>query len=222
MKKTQTSRSRLFYQPTNRLLIITNLKVGYSVLNRDLPEDFERLPNDPAAARSVIERYDVSRTMFLLRNPAERFMSFYHHWFINNPIVGEPPKLNRHFELLESVSPPSFFDWFCGLSIQERKQPEVIQAYCTYFPLLFLRDGHTAHQTRILRQLDIELSDISDFVEISQMSEYFERELGISIGQGNKSGRPGDVPGFVHSLCKIVYAIDYDLIDEVPEKPQAL
>ena len=139
-------------------------------------------------------------------------MSFYYHWFVKNTHVGDPPILNNQFGVLESVCPAASFDWFSTLSSQQRKEPEAIQEYCAYFPQIFQRDSHTAHQVRIIQELDIDFGRLDILVELGDLSNFFEQEFGISIGRGNKSGRPVIVPEFVQLMCRTLYAIDYDLL----------
>ncbi|MCP2669703.1 sulfotransferase family 2 domain-containing protein [Maricaulaceae bacterium EIL42A08] len=197
----------------NQHLLLTNLKVGFTALNAQFPAKVRRLSNNPAEAAAQLEAADYNRVTFFVRDPIQRWMSFYYHWFINNPLVGSPPSLNRQFELLRRVADEEFFDHFVKLTPKERTDEEVMRTYCKYFPLVYLNDGHSTYQMAVLQNLNIKHCEINNIVDLEQLSSFMNHEYGIDFKKQLVSGRPDAVPDFVQQMCRVLYAVDYSFIN---------
>ncbi|WP_171099065.1 hypothetical protein [Ruegeria sp. HKCCD7255] len=202
-------RSRIFFDKNKNLLLITNLKVGFTALNNQRPVELQLVPNSETDARDFIKTESIERVAFVHRNPAERWMSYYYHWFVNYPVVGNPPNLNQQFNLLFDVCDNDFYMEFCSLRAEDRRTEETMRRLCTYFPMYYQKDAHTRCQLQIVKRLGLSLESITDSIRLDDLSEFMFKNYNIEFSKKLKSGRPTSVPSFVLDMCKTLYAVDY-------------
>jgi hypothetical protein len=155
----------------------------------------------------------------IVRDPLERYLSFYINWIIEKEptFVDKQGNLNHGFRILKEVISKEAYAQFTNLTSFERRTAESINFYTCYLNKFYMKDAHTQPQSLIYAKKGMQIDIFDKVVPIKKLNTFIRQLFGVEIPVLNrtKHKKVNLRTKYVELICKSVYKSDYEDFGEV-------